>query len=425
MIHTRTRAMMLASLTSLALLAGCGGGDDNKPAVPTGFKVTPGDGRVYVEWNQESNLTYWLFSAQGEGLTRSNYRTGADARIQSPVYSGFARTGLVNGLKYSFFLNATDGASAAGDETPTITVTPRLAGDNWQTPTVVKANSELNALSFFNSRFVAVGANGGVFLSFDTKTWEASSVATPSTKTLYGITVAGSVAIAVGADGTIWRSTDAITWTAQTSPVTTTLRSVAAGPDAFIAVGDGGVVVRSTDGVTWTVLEASAKPAGLSANLRTVKNLNGTVVIVGDNGTVIQAATTADLSTGLRTAATNENLRDVSFGASTYVAVGSNGAVIASRDGTNWYLQTNLPATGEFNAIGIGSRFMAVGANGQAVIGVVSDTSAPNASMLSWKLPTPSADESHTAPSGNMNAVFASSAGFLVARSDGIVQSAF
>ncbi|MCX9157759.1 hypothetical protein OPU71_16665 [Niveibacterium sp. 24ML] len=425
MIHTRSRALMLASLTSLALLAGCGGGDDNKPAVPTGFKVTPGDARVYVEWTQEPNLTYWLFSAQGEGLTRSNYRTGADARIQTPVYSGFARTGLVNGLKYSFFLNATDGASAAGDETATWTVTPRPAGDNWQTPSEVKAGTELNAVSVFNSRFVAVGADGAVFLSFDSKAWEASSVAIPTSKTLYGIGVSGSLAVAVGADGTILTSTDAITWTARTSPVTTTLRSVAAGPDAFIAVGDGGVVVRSTDGVTWTALEASAKPAGLTANLRSVKNLNGTVVIVGDNGTVIQAATTADLSTGLRAAATSENLRDVSFGASTYVAVGSNGTVIASRDGSTWYPQINLPVSGEFSAIGIGSRFMAIGANGLAAIAVVKDASAANAAMLSWSVPTPSADESHVAPSGNMNAIVASSAGYVVARSDGKVQSAF
>ena len=62
MIHTRTRALMLASITSFALLAGCGGTDDTKPAMPTGFKATPGDGRVYLEWDTVPSFIYWLFS---------------------------------------------------------------------------------------------------------------------------------------------------------------------------------------------------------------------------------------------------------------------------------------------------------------------------------------------------------------------------
>jgi len=59
------------------------------------------------------------------------------------------------------------------------------------------------------------------------------------------------VYVAVGQNGTIVRSTDSKTWTRANSATSQPLTSVVANGKRFVAVGDG-VVVTSADGLTWT-----------------------------------------------------------------------------------------------------------------------------------------------------------------------------
>jgi len=85
---------------------------------------------------------------------------------------------------------------------------------------------------------------------------------------------------AVGDSGTIMHY-DGAAWTAMDSGVSETLHGVYGdGPNNVYAVGDNAVLMHY-DGSDWTVLIAGG------VNLRDVWTAEGTVVVVGDDGTIV------------------------------------------------------------------------------------------------------------------------------------------
>ncbi len=456
MFTTRSRAVALATLTSLALLAGCGSSsNDNKPDAPTGFTLTPGDGRIYVTWDDlstSSDLRYWLFSAQTTTMTRDDYRKYPDARITAPVTTGFALTGLTNGLDYAMFMNATHGNGPGGAETDTKTARPRLAGDNWRTPLPADGSSGLNDITAYGLYFYAVSKSGGIYRTDDpgkfkstTTSWTQITTGTPAspvtTNELRGITAGTSILIAVGAKGTVLWSTDGTTWTNGTAADGKTplgsdleLNSVTAAPDAYIAVGNNGVILRSTDGKAWTQLTAlpSGFPAG--TNLNRARSLNGALFIVGDGGLILKASATADTSatadlskTGtILTSDTTENLHGIAYGGGYFIAVGDHGAMVAhnandSTDTTFAFHRQDISdlipdATDrDFRTIAMGTRFLVAGKAGANLLGNYSKASTNTGRFFDWTVPTPNPSEGTTAvPSSEVTSIYASSAGFLL-----------
>jgi len=235
----------------------------------------------------------------------------------------------------------------------------------------------------------------------------------------------------VGEGGSIVYTTDGLTWTAATvtDDPKVKLNSVVYGPDGyFVAVGDAGTVLRSLDGVTWTALATDKKPADLG-RLNSVKAVNGVLIFVGDSGTLLASTSSADLSSSKVdiSGVTSENLYSAAYGAGVYLVVGSNATILASTDLTTWTRQTNLLGLDilgkNLNSIGLGSRFMAVGQDGAAIIGVLSGSASPN-ELLNWSKPT--GGPRNELPSTQTKvAMSASSAGFLTLTADGKSESVF
>lgn len=408
MFITRPRGFALASLTSLALLAACGGTNDTKPPAPTGFTVTPGDGRVTVNWNSDPNLTYWVFSAQGVGVTRDNYRTFPDPRITVPVQNGGQIVGLTNGLTYSFFVNASEGNGPGGPETGTLTAVPTISGTTWKTGPLGSGTGDLRSIGAAYGRLLAVGTGGALFscpLQVQPCSWvQSAAPAGAGSPTLYSsafnTTLSRTVVVgdAVGGNASIWTNdgstTDSTltTWTARANTVDATLRAVTTSGTGFVAVGDNGRVATSTDGVTWTTYRLQAPASGsaiwtaststncsvapnCSINLNSLVYFNGTYFATGDNGTVMTSPdavswhkqTINDASGSASTA----TLHALNY-SSTYLryvivgedAAGASGKIYTSPDAVTWTEQVvaGLPP---LNTLVLGSRFVALGAGGQ------------------------------------------------------------
>src|SRR5690606_30199860 len=102
------------------------------PAVPTGLRATPGEGRVRLEWERPAT------TADGSPLTDPvSYQilrgTGADAPLAplatvGPDETAYTDEQVDNGTTYAYAVRAflqTAGASASGDVTARAVATPR------------------------------------------------------------------------------------------------------------------------------------------------------------------------------------------------------------------------------------------------------------------------------------------------------------
>ena len=124
------------------------------------------------------------------------------------------------------------------------------APDAWQWRNPRPQGNPLQAITYANSTFVAVGEGGTILTSADGIAWtrRTSGVTTP----LYGVAYGNGTFVAVGWTGKTLTSPDGISWTQRTSGITRPLYGVAYGNGTFVAVGDGGTILTSADGITWT-----------------------------------------------------------------------------------------------------------------------------------------------------------------------------
>ncbi len=116
-----------------------------------------------------------------------------------------------------------------------------------------------------SGRFIAVGAGGKAVTSTDGYSWSALTSGTA--QDLNGITFFQSKWVAVGNGGTVLTSADdGANWSAQTSNTANNLLAVTVGGDLgnkLVAVGANGTCVVSTDATTWA---ASTAVAGQTLN---------------------------------------------------------------------------------------------------------------------------------------------------------------
>ena len=136
-----------------------------------------------------------------------------------------------------------------------------LSGDlvNWSARTAITGAPQMNALAYAGGPiYVAVGAGGKIYRNTTgglTGAWTEETSGT--VQDLYGVSYVNSLFVAVGANGTLLTSPDGITWTAQTSNTNNSLRHIAYGVSAaavgnYVAVGDAGTIVSSPDAANWT-----------------------------------------------------------------------------------------------------------------------------------------------------------------------------
>jgi hypothetical protein len=363
------------AIASLIALAGCSLQADPPGAAPSGVAVAPGDGRVTVTWNQEPDLTYWIFYQTGTSVTPA----APGATIIRDAVTPRIVANLANGTQYAFVMNATKDDSAAGPASPVFPRTPRLAGADWTSGTALGATS-LNGIAFSGSRLVAVGDLAAIFAGAYNYTsanppvtdWtQATSTSLPPgfTEDLSAVTYSSQF-VALGINGSILTSSDGLTWTSATTITTggASMSGIVFGLGLYVAVGDGGKIFTSSDLVTWNPVTSSPT----LNDLYSVSFLNGGFVATGASGALLISPDGVTWPPVLDSNTANA-LRGAAFRATPtalYVVVGDAGTVVTSTDGTNW---TATALAGAPNLRGVtsggalGTRFLAVGLGGAVV----------------------------------------------------------
>ncbi len=367
----RSFKLLAATLLALLLLAGCGNGEPG-PA-PTGLSVTPAESSVTVSWDMTEGVEYWLFfgpSSVAPQSTTSMQRwfglPGGNVFLK--VSSPYVINGLVNGMSYSFSVNARLDGGPGGPGAAPVSVTPRISGSNWSAESGGPVGTaDLHALAF-GTLYVGAGSGGAIVSSPDGLTWSVVNYATSAN--LNAASFFGTYKL-VGDAGTVLTSPDGATWTTQNSGTTKNLYAIAAnGLNLNVAVGAGGTIISSLDGVSWKPATDSATSNDLYAVTYTTYN-GGTWLAAGANGTLIQSSdaltwkpVVSNSSVNLRGVA--YGLTSLTAGTSTFVVVGDAGTVLTSSNGIDWSAQS-LPGAGRLNAVTFGSQFVAVGALGNIV----------------------------------------------------------
>lgn len=219
---------------------------------------------------------------------------------------------------------------------------------NWSIATTTHGH---NAVTFGNGLLVSVGegnntfSNGFVSVSMDGSRWLPQT--TPTQVYLNAVTYAQGKFVAVGANGTILTSTNGMNWANRTTGSTSAqLRDVAYGNGLFTAIGTSSLLRYSTDGETWVTT------GGSSASLKSVTFAKGLFVAVGDNGAIRTSVNGIDWTSRSTSPSTFEFLNAVKYAGDRFVAVGytagsGEGAVVLhSQNGTNWTREvSNIPST--------------------------------------------------------------------------------
>jgi len=376
------RPLMLAAaiLTGL-LVAGCGGhGHSADP--PASVAVLAGDGIVTVSWPMADGVEYWMFYANANSITTSNWTGIAGSRSAIGAVSPFVATQLTNDLVYSFTINGRTDGGPGGDGTPSVSAIPRLAGtatanlpEPWTSSPVSAAPvaGELRGVTW-GTILVAVGDGGVMYRSLDGVTWTA--IASPPVSSNLNAAAFGGFYSAVGDGGAILFSADGLIWIEAASSRKATankLNAVAAGAGRVVAVGAGGTIISTTDGSNWTEAADSRK---VTQNELFAVTFNGTVwIAVGAEGSVIKSTdATANTWTSSRSSdPALAALKGITVGTNAvHVAVGAGGAVVTSPDAVIWTAQTAV-GTNNLNAVtsvtksvsqSCGTQFVAVGDGG-------------------------------------------------------------
>ncbi len=275
--------------------------------------------------------------------------------------------------------------------------------DQWQWRNPLPNGNALNAITYADGQFVAVGAGGAVATSLDGLTWEAeligpvygastyytlngiacgngafvavgytmtgtsvtgeaivisrdgvtwgTAVFPDSTRQLEAVTYGGGQFVAVGDGGTVLTSPDGTNWTAQLSMTTDWLVAVAYGNDTYVALGMGGTLVSSKDGTNWTeqTLSAWSSFSGLAYG-------NGTFVAVAGGGASFVCTSTNGYDwISLGFAASPGPLLGVGWDAGMFVALGGGGLVASSTDGANWTKHASGSLQGDLRAVAHGN----------------------------------------------------------------------
>ena len=131
--------------------------------------------------------------------------------------------------------------------------------------------NDLQAVRFFGTRIVFVGANGTVGYSDDGINFNASTLSTPDSPADWLVDLAAStnMVVAVGDNAAIYNSSDGATWhylgRAPNNPGGDWLLSAAWGGGSFVITGESGYVATSPNGTTWT-----RQPSGVTGDLTRV-----------------------------------------------------------------------------------------------------------------------------------------------------------
>jgi len=290
------------------------------------------------------------------------------------VDAGFSTTGI-NAVTYGDGLYVAVGGDG--------TMTTSTDGTTWTTRTSGFGSETIRGVTYGDGLYVAGGDDGTMTTSTDGTTWTTRTSGFGSTR-IYGVTYGGGVYVAVGYDGKITSSTDGVTWAARTSQFgTSQVRAVAYGDGMFIATGQNAKISSSPDGTTWT-----ARTSNTEGNvfLFGADYGNGLFFAGGEGGRIV---TSPDGITWQRRSNpfSADTIQGAGYGDGLYVMGDTNGTMATSPNGITWTRRTSGFGSTNITDIGYGDGiYAAVGGQGK-----MTQSKAP-ITFLSVELKSPVTD---------------------------------
>ena len=222
-------------------------------------------------------------------------------------------------------------------------------GTTWTSRSVGAYGDNFFGAAYGNDTFVVVGytysppmgvipINTRIFHSADGVEW--TSINSSLHYILNAVTYGNGLFVAVGGLGVILTSPDGREWTVRNSGINAYLYDVTYSDGTFVAVGEAGTIITSSNGKTWT----SGYSGLTEAYLHGVVYGNGTYVAVGndiDSSVVILTSLDgAKWTARVSGMANNTDLIGVAFGKGIFVAAGNDysgsTSFFTSSDGTMW-----------------------------------------------------------------------------------------
>ncbi len=151
------------------------------------------------------------------------------------------------------------------------------------------AESFTSLASMEQHGFIMCGAKGVVRASQDGITWTLVQTPLNNLPDKNAIAFANDLLIVVGSEGQVLSSDDyGVNWTERRRVVGQTLNAVAQVGQGFVAVGNQGLILYSADGITWTDKTDPAMTENLYGVSYALSGpMSGSIVVVGDHGTVL------------------------------------------------------------------------------------------------------------------------------------------
>jgi hypothetical protein len=285
----------------------------------------------------------------------------------------------------------------------------------------------INSIAYNGSNlYVAVGSGGTIQTSPDGITWTART-SNAGGNVLVKVAFGNGVWVAVGYNGTLVSSSDGTTWTARTSNSGgNDIYDVTYANSLWVAVGSGGGttntggIIYSTDGTTWT---RKSQSVTIGSDYHTVI-WNGTNWIVGGNRSTNNfLRATAPSGTWTADVSGNHNIQQLFYDGTRILEIRSDGKVGFSTSSTfgttttllgNYLAPSNVVYTtvyyynGQIFSLGFG--FQAISSTpftGNFVNTTIPISLSPTTTMLYGG-----------GVSTNARAIFAGSAGYIVASSN-------
>ena len=397
-------------------LSGCIGSGGSSAPAPNNVHVVAKDSRAIVTWDGVAGVEYWIFHANGSGVTPQNCSSMPLCYTAVNVTSPASISGLYNDYLYSFSINGRIDGGPGGEGSAAVDATPRPAGATWTTDASPTTSNLLGitygAYDATGSRFVAAGTagalySGTVYTNIDAGTGLATTGITWSQLTNPLLTTDFNAVnydssrgkyLSVGAGGKM------IAMTPSTSTAWAELTSYTGGQNLLaianngagftVVTGAAGTIITSGDGgATWTVQTSGTSNAlnGVAYGYDST-NSHNTFVAVGVSGTILYSADAITWTAA--TSGTASELKSVTYGGldandkSVFVAVGAGGTVLTSPDGITWTAQTSISAvsTATLNAVAYsaGRRFVAVAANGNIYYSNYYSSGTTGNGAVSW-----------------------------------------
>lgn len=212
----------------------------------------------------------------------------------------------------------------------------------------------LNAVTYAEGLWVAVGWGGLILTSQDGQTWKEQ--ASWTWKGLFGVTYGRGTWVVVGEQGTVLASKDGQAWQRGQLEGKPFLTDVAWNGTHFVATGWGSSLYTSLDGFLWYPVHP-----GTGQNLFDLTYGQGGFVAVGHEGSQGVLLFSPNGLCWHLAARMPGWAMGVTWGKGRFVAVGERGLVALSTDGKRWQRIPHLPPKWLYGVAFGHNRFVAVG----------------------------------------------------------------